>query len=146
LYDYLNSGGRVFATHFHYVWFRDSPASELRTIADWGSSSSGNGDYDVDTSFPKGQMLAEWLVATGASSTLGKVPLRSVTGSVKEVYDPGITWIQKPNAPKYFSFNTPLSAPEEEQCGRAVFSDLHITDKYAPKSMSECSISSGALN
>lgn len=146
LYDYLNAGGRAFATHFHYVWFKNSPAPDFRQIATWGSSTTGSGEYDVNTSFPKGESLANWLVNIGASSTLGKLSLDNTTGSFKAVNAPGVTWISRPSLPKYFSFNTPLDAPEDQQCGRAVFSDLHITNAAGPSSISSCQIGSGGLN
>ncbi len=40
VYDYLNAGGRVFATHYHYVWFKDSPQQEFKDIATWVSGTA----------------------------------------------------------------------------------------------------------
>jgi len=50
------------------------------------------------------------------------------------------------DAPKFFTVNTPISSAPEDQCGRAVFSDLHITDASGPASIGSCPISSGGLN
>lgn len=125
--DYANAGGRVFATHFHYVWFQNSPDDSWKTVANWGSSAGGAGTYDVDTSFPKGQALADWLVAINASSTVGKVKLDDATGSLTSVNAPSQSWIMKDtNAVKYFSFNAPIGADDTNVCGRAVFSDVHM--------------------
>ncbi|AKV03897.1 Tryptophan synthase alpha chain [Labilithrix luteola] len=146
MYDYLNAGGRVFATHFHYSWFRYSPSYDFRQIASWGSSDSSSGDYNVNMDFPNGDMLARWLVETGGSSTLGKVPLTDATGSITRVNSPATTWISRPSAPKFLSFNTPVDVPEDEQCGRAVFSDVHVTGNGGPSSISGCSISAGGLS
>ncbi len=159
LYEYLNAGGKVFATHYHYVWFQNSPEPEFQNIATFEGfgSGSGSGDFDVNMTlpdgspFPKGEKMAEWLVATHASSTLGKVPLKAVRNSVKTLNEPGLSWIQKHGDPSasptnYFTFNTPIAAPPENQCGRAVYTDLHITDQAGPSSISACQVGPGALN
>lgn len=154
MYDYLNAGGKVFATHFHYVWFKGSPSDEFKNIAQWGSGGVSL-SYDVNQSFPKGEKFAKWLKAIGASSTLGKIDLEDETSSVVSANDPALSWITGPGTvPKYFSFNTPLSNPDgtptavENQCGRAVFSDLHMV-KYQqahPNSIQECAIGPGGLS
>lgn len=148
MYEYLNAGGRVFATHYQHVWFSQSPQDEFKQLASWADEYPPDGEFDVNTSFPKGQMLAEWLKETGASSTVGKIPLKAVRGSVAELRDPGLGWIVKNGSPgaKFFTVNTPIAAPVEEQCGRAVFSDLHITDASGPSSIGSCPISAGGLN
>ncbi|AKV00205.1 Tryptophan synthase alpha chain [Labilithrix luteola] len=145
VYDYLNAGGRVFATHFHYTWFKYSPAYEFREIAVWGDPKTPSGDYDINMSFPRGDMLARWLVEVGGSSTLGKVPLTQVTNSITRVRSPATTWISNPDAPKFFSFNTPMYAKEDQQCGRAVFSDVHITGAAGPANIWSCPMGPGGL-
>jgi hypothetical protein len=148
MYEYLNAGGRVFATHYQHVWFSGSPQDELKQLASWADGYGGDGEYDINMSFPKGEMMAEWLKETGASGTLGKIPLKAVRGSVQELRDPAVPWIVKNGSAgaKFFTVNTPISAPVEEQCGRAVFSDLHITDAAGPSSIGSCPISAGGLN
>jgi len=62
LINYANAGGRVFATHFSYVWLFDQ--APFSTTADWQPE---RGSWDsqltgiIDTSFPKGQALSDWL-------------------------------------------------------------------------------------
>lgn len=148
MYEYLNAGGRVFATHYHYTWFKDSPQDEFKQLAVWTDGfGSSDGDYDVNMSFPKGEMMAEWLQETGATSTVGKVPLKAVRSSVQELRDPAVSWIQRgADGTKFFSVNTPISSAAEDQCGRAVFSDLHITDASGPSAIGSCPISAGGLN
>lgn len=146
MYDYLNAGGKVFATHYHYTWFKLSPQPEFQEIATWGSGATAD-SYDINQSFPKGEKFAEWLKMVGASNSSGKIKLEGATNSVKEVKEPAVAWIQAPdNGAKYLSFNTPISAPVEEQCGRAVFSDVHMTDDQGPVSISACDLNSGSLN
>jgi hypothetical protein len=159
LYEYLNAGGKVFATHYHYVWFQNSPEPEFKNIATFKGFGNGaqSGEFDVNMTlpdgspFPKGEKMAEWLVATGASSTLGKINLEAVRNSVQTLNEPGLSWIQKHGSASasptnYFTFNTPISAPPENQCGRAVYTDLHITDQAGPTSISKCEVGPGGLN
>lgn len=77
--------------------------------------------------FPKGAAFADWLVQVGASGVRGAIDVtevkNSVTDSNRAVWR---RWIHAPSttAAKHMSFNTPIGAPAEKQCGRGVFSDL----------------------
>ncbi len=126
--NFANAGGRVFATHFHYTWMKNN-ASWGTGIVDFSSSGTGANPYAVNTGFPKGQALADWLVEIGASSTNGQVDLPSgnVTNSQRGLAGGSAAqeWIGKGTSAKYFSFNTPYKAPVSDQCGRFVFSDVH---------------------
>jgi hypothetical protein len=147
MYDYLNGGGKVFATHYHYTWFKNSPEPEFQSLAKWGSSTNLQSEFDINTSFPKGEKFAEWLTEVGASSKPGKIKLESTTSSVKSINEPALAWIEQgTNSAKYFSVNTPISAAPENQCGRGVFSDVHMTDKAGPPSIEQCGLSAGGLN
>lgn len=154
--DYLNSGGKVFTTHYHYTWFKNSPSDDFKTVASWGEDLSIPPDtYDINQTFPKGADFAKWLQSIGATSQLGKISLNDVRTSVKSLNDAATGWIVQPGAnsaaqiPKYFSFNAPIGTPADQQCGRAVFSDIHINDitsGSSPKNIGACPISSGGLN
>ena len=69
MHDWLDEGGKVFATHFHYTWFQNGPA-DFQTVATWLGSSVGSGTCNctIDTSFPKGQTFHDWLGAVGGST------------------------------------------------------------------------------
>ena len=60
LHDWLDEGGKVFATHFHYTWFKNGPA-DFQGVATWLGNSGGqdNALYDIDTSFFKGMVLQQ---------------------------------------------------------------------------------------
>lgn len=71
---YANAGGRVFATHYSYVWLYSaggyiSPWAATATsfaasTEAWDATSSpGSMSAFVDTSFPKGTLFANWLQA-----------------------------------------------------------------------------------
>ena len=150
MHDYINAGGRVFATHFHYTWFKNGPQADFKGIANW-TSGDWNGNTSplfVDQSFPKGKSFALWLQNVGASKTLGQLPvnegdvqddLSNVTTSVSQ------GWLQNdPNNVKYFSFNAPIGAKPEDQCGRAVYSDIHVSSIGGEKFPSKCIPAQGA--
>jgi hypothetical protein len=125
-------GGKVFATHYHYEWLKNG-VPEFQQTATWSGAYGGYGtDYDVDVSFPKGKAFAEWLVATGASTTLGKVRLEGVNSDVGEINaNTSQSWIygqaqQGGRSVKYYSFNAPLNVADDQKCGKVVFSDLHV--------------------
>ena len=63
LRDWLNEGGKAFATHYQYTWFKNSPAADFKKVATWLGSSGGDqtGNYDIDTTFPKGKIFNQWL-------------------------------------------------------------------------------------
>ena len=130
--QYTNLGGRVFASHYHYYWFKSgSPA--FSSIASWTSLSVPDTAtiYDIDMSFPKGKAFGQWLKNTGASTTLGQIPLDVVRDDVTTINTKTTTrWVHRTTpaeSVKYLSFATPIGKPAETQCGRAVFSDIHIS-------------------
>jgi hypothetical protein len=134
LKTYLDSGGRVFASHFHYTWFKNGPAA-LSTTASWvTNSSAGNQTVDIDTTFAKGEAFADWLVAVSASTTRGKVPMTELRRNVTAVPGAGAPpdrsrrWIHAPNGDtKFYSFNAPVDVAPEQQCGRGVYTDIHVS-------------------
>ncbi len=132
MHDWLNEGGKVFATHFHYTWFANGP-TDFRNVANWLGPSVGNQNIQgaIDTSFAKGQAFQTWLKGVGA---LGAGGLLSMTGVATSVFgvnaQTGHRWIYD-NAnglPKYLSFETPIGGTggvDSYYCGKAVFTDLH---------------------
>jgi hypothetical protein len=127
---YADGGGRVFAEHVHNIWIRDGlppwPATGdwIGSGPDLPSPTTGT----VDTSFPKGMALASWLVSVGASTTMGQISLMAGQNSIDGVYTPTQQWIytQTPMTTQYLTFNTPLEVAENQQCGRVVFTDVHV--------------------
>jgi hypothetical protein len=137
--DYTSAGGRIFASHFSYVWLYNNPP--FSTTASWAVNTANyqGATYTgiIDQSFPKGVALAQWLKqsAVGASTVLGQIPV----GFVRHDFDLPLVnaqrWMYMESSPPgngpgdfpvHYSFNTPVGASADNQCGRVVFSDLHI--------------------
>lgn len=148
LFDYAKAGGRVFASHFHYAWFNTGPfGTYAPALAQWttGAQTIGNINATVETTllnggaFPKGVAMKQWLGVVGAlgvaGAPAGELPIASARQNavVTTANTPSTSWIvpdkaagQPANATEYFSFNTPLGMGTETQCGRVVYSDLHV--------------------
>jgi hypothetical protein len=133
---YADLGGRIFGSHWHHRWINSgdsTPDHPYPAVATFASSAQDDGDptVSVDSTFPKGSAFRDWLVNVGASTTPGLLPLVKAEHSVDSV-DPTLArrWIYgtgdagEPTNVQYFSFTTPVAEPE---CGRMVFSDVHVT-------------------
>lgn len=135
--QYLDEGGRVFASHYHYDFYRRT-TNGLQNTADWGSGGNST-NLTVDTSFAKGQAFGEWLDAVGATTSPGsnQIPATELRSSIKSVPAPGQPatmsrrWLYATptgsEVPKFYSFNTPLDKPADQQCGRGVYTDIHVS-------------------
>jgi hypothetical protein len=133
MHDWLNEGGKVFATHFHYTWFEYGPP-DFQNVATWLGPSIGNQmiSGSIDTSFVKGQAFHNWLQVVGALNANGLLPMTGVAASVSAVNSQTTSrWIYDNgnSDTKYMSFQTPIGgAPGDGGtffCGKAVFTDLH---------------------
>ncbi len=131
--DYTSAGGRVFASHFHYYWFNNGPAP-FPSTASWnpGSNNLGTISGAIDQTFPKGVAFAQWLKNVNALQLDNTLPIvdakqnASVTSGQNAASQPWITNAASSSATEYFTFNTPLDVAPEAQCGRVVYSDLHV--------------------
>jgi hypothetical protein len=128
--DYANAGGRVFDTHYNYYWINHGPAP-LPATASFAPDSAGPdpATATIDTSFPKGDAFATWLLASGASTTKGQIAIDQAKYDVTSVAAPSTRWVYGSSASGpnvfHYSFDTPVSAPAASQCGKVVFSDFH---------------------
>jgi hypothetical protein len=126
LIDYANSGGRIFATHYEYVWLdTDQP---FESTATWRSNSgiaTGTGIATIDQSYPEGLTLAHWIQNVGASynNTLGQIQLQNtdvntvpISNTVPVNNPPAQSWVNLNNTTydnpsMQFTFDTPVGAP-----------------------------------
>jgi hypothetical protein len=130
--DYMKAGGRIFTTDFMYTWYRNTPDPKLRAATNIRGGAPGvSNPIEIDTSFPKGRALGEWLEALdlGASH---RISADTVYGNIISV-DPALatTWATSnggfvERGPRVFSVNMPLDVPAEKQCGKGVHIDAHV--------------------
>jgi len=128
LQNYADNGGRIFGSHFHYTWPKNL-VTQWQSTASWTSGSS-TGPYLIDTTFPKGKALADWLNGPEvmASTTYGQMPISPAVGNVTTVNAPTTRWVYNAaNTSFYVSFNTPVGAMPANQCGKFVFGGMHIS-------------------
>lgn len=135
LKQYLEAGGRFIGNHYHYNQFANAmqindqtckgPA-DFNQVASWGFVQQQQGPGIIDTGHPRGKAFASWLVGVGASNVSGQLAIGDTRTDVGDVKSPTTRWLSMGNANQqtmYLSFNTPLG--QNQQCGRAAFSDLH---------------------
>jgi hypothetical protein len=142
MYDYSSAGGRVFASHWHNVWFADGP-QPLPTTGTWSDRKNPMGetkdpiDATINQSFPKGAALAQWALNVNASTTLGTISLVYSRDNLQAANDavarewitlnnPNPDYVTDPKSVQYMSFNTPIGATDDKICGREVYTDLHV--------------------
>jgi hypothetical protein len=156
--DYANKGGRVYATHYSYVWLNNT--SPWSTTATWGPQQDAWTSIvaDLDTTFGKGQAFAQWLnIVGGLQAPLPATPPPWVPApqiTIQEarhdadypVSAAAQRWLYttaastgalKPSL-QHYTFNTDVNKAAAQQCGRVLFSDFHVstgsntTDKVFP--------------
>jgi len=143
--SFLNSGGRAFNTHYHLNFFGPSSengglaAMSLQNAATWSLwSGSGffSGPMPIDTSFPKGKALDDWLENLKTASawmgikTTPKGQVTAMTVGDIAAAKMGLSqrWVYPPmaNSVAFLSFNTPTTSMPDKRCGRAVGGDMHV--------------------
>jgi hypothetical protein len=141
--SYLDSGGRLYASHFSYVWLFQNPP--FSGAANWQVRNNTVSRVDppdqsatLDTSFPKGVTFSDWMALVGGSppGSPGQVDVQNLRWDTAGVVPPTQQWISaSPHVPPLpsdspyplqFTFNTPMGSPPAQQCGRVLFSDFHV--------------------
>jgi len=129
LRQYADLGGRVFGSHYHYTWER-TLVPQWQSTAQWNGSGARETPDLVDMSFDKGNALAHWLVAIDATAVLGSVALGAKSHDVGPTIPPTARWLMASgtNPTTYFlSFQTPVGTPAEQQCGKVVHANMHVS-------------------
>jgi hypothetical protein len=144
--NYASAGGRVFGTHFSYVWFINptpvGTTNPFLATADWAPNGTQptpdpQTGY-INTTFARGQALAQWLQTTGASTTYAQMAVNTLRHDFTNVVAPSDLWVSLGAAPPaaftdpmHYTFDTPVGTPAASQCGRALFDDFHVEDDSA---------------
>jgi len=150
LVNYTGVGGRLFITHYSYVW--TSFQAPFNGVANWSPDAPqchnppDPFNTTIDTSFPKGIAFQDWLSNVGAL-TGANLPLHETRNDVGMVNPSGTRWAYGEYdttdrctkvsghyySTQHLTFNTPINPPPQPdgdagvQCGRVVFSDFHVT-------------------
>jgi hypothetical protein len=137
MYDYAAAGGRVFASHLHYAWFYTGPFS-TQNLATWLPNPNYLGDINANivvttwdgNPFPRGQSLHDWLLNVNAlTNNLLPIIAARHNADVTVINTPSQPWLVgegTPTVPQDFSFDTPLGVAADKQCGRVVYTDMHV--------------------
>lgn len=132
---YTAKGGRVFLTDWGYAWLKDGGA--FNSTVNWMDDTPLGTDFTVkvDTTFPKGVAFSAWLSVVGAARpTAGQLPVHDPylgMSVVETVVAPTQRWLYTEGAVpsiQHLTFNAPVGAPDDQQCGRVVFSQFHVAD------------------
>ncbi len=150
--NYVNSGGRMFASHLSYTWVYDNGDADYAeaTAIDTGLSQSATfttalGALDnsgvgiVSTDRPRAnpskiEAFAEWLVNEDAATfandqyTFDVIDPRNQASSVNEFSEEFVYREDGGNEwVQQYSFNTPYGAPDDAICGRVAYSAFHVS-------------------
>jgi hypothetical protein len=150
--EYVNRGGRLFASHLSFTWLYDNGASAYSASDPIATGLSAAATWDTAYNLSSNLNTA----GTGVVSNVGSRPLASprIDGFASWLVNEGVT-----TAPDYqfaitdprslatglgseteefvyrsdgndrvqqFSFNTPYGAPDEASCGRVAYSGFHV--------------------
>jgi hypothetical protein len=145
--NYANSGGRVLATHYSYVWLTNTAnnatwsATTQWTLAEGAfASDPGVGLINITAPDPRPTLLARWLQFIRASTTYGQIPVNTLRQDFAAVNPPSLLWLSVNdvgmppffpglgNVPLHYTFETPWGVAPANQCGRVAYSDFHVAD------------------
>jgi hypothetical protein len=144
--EYLAAGGRIFTTDFMYDWYKYTPDPGLKSVSNIkGGAPPGGNPVTLDTSFPKGMALSDWLKSvfpTSPDVQSGQVRfdvvfanLTSVDSSKAQIWARSGSTTQPttpPEVARIFTVNMPVGVPVDQQCGKGVHIDAHVNQGGFP--------------
>lgn len=150
--EYVNRGGRMFASHLSHSWLRDNGNAAYDAASPFATGlgpsatyqSSANSGPDLGTGIislgrpnasPRIETFRDWMVneavTTGPAFTFDIDEPRSQvtalgTSSEEFVHCDGGDCSGSNRRTQQFSFNTPYGAPTDAACGRVAYSGFHV--------------------
>lgn len=143
--DYADLGGRVFASHWHNIFVAGKSNDASYAIPEWRAvgqfNFGGNPNPDSltatidEASNPKGMSFATWMMNVMGSTTRDFIPVtqaRTTCTSVDTTKGERWVYLDTTTSPGFasamnFQFTTPQTVPEDQRCGKVVFSDMHVS-------------------
>ena len=139
---YADFGGRVFLSHWHNIWiggdFRDQGTGQTQAVWDTIATWDRNTNLTSATAMidevlnPKGDSFATWMLNVMGSTVRGEVTVNQARITASAI-DPSKAerWAYLEDGgdqtPQIFQFTTPNEQPQENRCGKVVFSDMHVS-------------------
>jgi hypothetical protein len=132
VYDYVSEGGRLFASHWHHIWFSDGPAP-VPSVGTWSDRADPQNPAigTINTAFPKGAAFADWLVNVGASQTSGQL-------SIIEARD-NIQLVDETKATKW------ISVDQNDQCVPGCEDDNDLNTQEREACIADCNANPAAI-
>lgn len=133
---YLAAGGRVFGTDYQYVWYENSTDPNLAgaMMIRGGEYDVNQGPVDIVTTFPKGKALADWMQFVDAKVTYGEISPAGIFDhilgqtSAVQVWATSLDNSDSAHHARVVTVNTPAGLPPDQQCGKGVHLDMHVTN------------------
>jgi hypothetical protein len=144
--DYTTGGGRVFGTHFSYSWlYNDTPFSGTATWNDdiqYTSATAnvpnpGPSEPDVSTFYSWINNVPQNAATNGTFTVISpRNDFSAINLSTSELWATatGATTAIKGDPtsfPLIYTFQTPVPPPAATECGKVIYSDMHVSASSA---------------
>jgi hypothetical protein len=154
--DYVNRGGRMFASHLSFSWLHENgttpysdntpfatglgPAGTWDTVLYTDTTGTGQVSLDRPLASPRIENFAAWMRSEGvinpdpdpgpplvdADQQFTITDPRSMSLTLGEASEEFVFRSNGNGRVQQFSFNTPYAAPAEDSCGRISYSGFHV--------------------
>jgi hypothetical protein len=148
--EYVNRGGRMFASHLSFSWLNGNGATAYSADTPFATGLAGAATWDTDiianldtsgtgvvslvgprsSASPRIQSFADWMVREAVTTApLYQFAITDPRSMATGLGDDSEEFVFRSGGngrTQQFSFNTPYGAPVEESCGRVAYSGFHV--------------------